>query len=290
MASPPSEDGLLLVDKPAGVTSHDVVHGARRALRERRIGHLGTLDPFATGLLVLLVGRATRLAPYVDGEPKQYDALIRFGAETTTDDLTGEVTTTAPPPSEDAVRRGVERLTGELEQIPPAFSAKQVGGERAYDAARRGEPLELRAARVTVHGWTLHEIRPDALRATIVCGGGTYIRSLARDLGRLCGSAAHLGELRRTRSGPFDVADAVPFAELAERGRAALRSPLDALASLAVETLDAATVERVARGMAIPVSASGARAALVDGRDRRLVAVAERRGDRWQPRVVLRDG
>jgi len=289
MASPPPEDGLLLVDKPAGVTSHDVVQGARRALRERRIGHLGTLDPFATGLLVLLIGRATRLAPYVDGEPKGYDATIRFGAETTSDDLTGVVTAIAPLPRPDAVRAGIERLTGELDQVPPAYSAKQVGGERAYDAARRGQPLELRAARVMVHGWTVHALRADEAEVSVVCSGGTYIRSLARDLGRLSGSAAHLTSLRRTRSGPFDVADAVPFAELGERGREALRSPLEGLGAVAVETLDPEGVNRVTRGMAVPTSVGGVRAALVDERDRRLVAVAERKGDRWQPRVVLRD-
>ena len=144
-------DGLLLVDKPAGVTSHDVVARARRVLRERRIGHLGTLDPFATGLLVLLVGRATRLAQYLDGEPKEYEATVAFGAGTETDDATGAVTVTAPLPASADVRHAVEQLTGPLEQMPPAYSAKQVDGERSYAAARAGRTLALRAVPVHVH-------------------------------------------------------------------------------------------------------------------------------------------
>src|SRR5688572_24652265 len=151
----PSTEGLVLVDKPAGITSHDVVAIARRALGERRIGHAGTLDPFATGLLVLLVGRATRLLPYVDGEPKVYEATNRFGAETTTDDLTGDVVREAPLPDDAHVRAAVRSLTGTIDQRPPAYSAKQVDGRRAYDAARRGDALELRPVRVAVHEWRL---------------------------------------------------------------------------------------------------------------------------------------
>ena len=149
-----STDGLLLVDKPAGITSHDVVAIARRALGLRRIGHAGTLDPFATGLLVLLTGRATRLLPYLDDEPKEYEATVRFGSATDTDDRTGAPLASAPLPSESAVRAALPALTGAIDQLPPAYSAKQVAGERAYDAARRGAPLVLAPARVTVHAWT----------------------------------------------------------------------------------------------------------------------------------------
>jgi tRNA pseudouridine55 synthase len=130
--------GLVLVDKPAGMTSHDAVAIVRRALKTRRVGHTGTLDPFATGLLVVLVGRGTRLIPYVDGEPKVYEATIRFGAETDTDDLTGDVVREADPPSDVAIAEAIERLTGDIDQVPPAYSAKKVDGVRAYDAARRG--------------------------------------------------------------------------------------------------------------------------------------------------------
>jgi tRNA pseudouridine55 synthase len=280
-------DGLLLVDKPTGVTSHDVVDAARRSLGERRIGHAGTLDPFATGLLVLLVGRATRVLPYVDGEPKVYDATICFGAETTTDDLTGEVMATAGPPTAAAVERAIAALTGAIDQVPPAFSAKQVGGRRAHVAARRGEPLTLAPVRVTVHSWTVRALATDAADVTITCAGGTYVRALARDLGRLAGSAAHLGALRRVRSGPFHVADAIPL-DVLRAGPVRVRPALDALRTLPVDTLDDGALARVLRGMPVPAAAPGERAALVDGA-RSLVAVAERAGAQWQPRVVLRD-
>jgi tRNA pseudouridine55 synthase len=206
--------GLLLIDKPAGMTSHDVVQHARRIYGERSIGHLGTLDPFATGLLVLLLGRATRLATFLDTEPKVYDATIRFGTETDTDDETGTVIRTATPPRESDVRAGIKALTGKISQVPPAYSAKSVDGTRAYDAARRGEPLDLPAVDVTVHGWEIRELRGETLSAVISCSGGTYIRALARDLGRLTSSAAHLGSLRRTRVGEFDVRDAATLETL----------------------------------------------------------------------------
>jgi tRNA pseudouridine55 synthase len=149
---------LLLVDKPAGMTSHDVVQHVRRIYGERSIGHLGTLDPFATGLLVLLLGRATRLANFLDIEPKVYEATIGFGSETDTDDSTGTVIRSAPLPAEADVRTGLKSLTGTISQIPPAYSAKSVDGTRAYDAARRGEPLELEPVEVQVHSWEAREI------------------------------------------------------------------------------------------------------------------------------------
>jgi len=200
--------GLLLVDKPAGMTSHDVVQHVRRIYGERSIGHLGTLDPFATGLLVLLLGRATRLATFLDTEPKVYEAAIRFGTETDTDDETGTVIRTAPAPPESDVRSSLETLTGKIAQVPPAYSAKSVDGTRAYDAARRGEPLDLPAVDVTVHSWDIKGFREETLSAVVTCSGGTYIRALARDLGRLTSSAAHLASLRRTRVGEFDIQNA----------------------------------------------------------------------------------
>ena len=200
--------GLLLIDKPAGMTSHDVVQRVRRVYGERSIGHLGTLDPFATGLLILLLGRATRLATFIDAEPKVYEAMIRFGEETDTDDATGTVVRSAESPSEAEIRESVSRLTGTISQVPPAYSAKSVDGTRAYDAARRGEPLQLSAVDVTVHSWETKSYRDGCMSAVITCSGGTYIRALARDLGRMTSSAAHLASLRRTRAGNFDVADA----------------------------------------------------------------------------------
>ncbi len=281
-------EGLLLVDKPAGRTSHDVVDLARRALGTRRVGHAGTLDPFATGLLVLLVGRATRLAPYLDAEPKVYEATIAFGTETDSDDATGTVTREAPAPSESDVRAAIPALTGAIEQRPPAVSAKQVGGVRAHAAARQGTPLDLAPVRVQVHAWGALAFDGAALSASITCGGGTYVRALARDLGRATGSAAHCRALRRTRAGCFDVADAVPALDLRERGPSALRAPVSGLLPELVRTpLDEAGVQAIVQGRAIPALAAGARSALI-GPDGALVAIAERRGDAWQPIVVLR--
>lgn len=280
-------DGLLLVDKPAGVTSHDVVLAARRAFGESRIGHAGTLDPFATGLLVLLLGRATRLLPHLDGVPKEYEATIALGRETETDDLHGAVVRDALPPDDAAIREAILRLTGPLAQVPPAYSAKRVAGRRAYEAARAGDVLELAPARVTVFGWRDVVREGDTLRAVIACGGGTYIRALARDLGRLTGSAAHLTALRRTRSGPFQVSDAVSLDTL-RAGGATLRPALDALPTIPHVVLDEDDAERVLRGIAVGQGAAAGTAALIDRRSGALVALAEADGERWQPRVVMR--
>ena len=284
----PSGDGLLLVDKPAGMTSHDVVDRARRALRTKRIGHAGTLDPFATGLLVLLVGRATRLLPYVDGDPKVYEAAVRFGTETSTDDLTGTVTVNAPPPPHGDIDAALASLTGEIDQVPPDYSAKQVGGERAYTAARRGTALDLPPVRVRVDSWKVDGWVDDDLLATITCGGGTYIRALARDLGRTTASAAHLASLRRVASGCFRVTEAVAVDAI---GDAALRPALDALPAFPRVALDDGARQRIGRGQAIARDAAidGDLAALLD-RGGELVAIASRAGDSWQPRVVLVDG
>ena len=280
-------DGLLLVDKPAGMTSHDVVLAARRAFGESRIGHAGTLDPFATGLLVLLLGRATRLLPHLDGVPKEYDATLRLGVETETDDLEGAVVRECPAPSDDLIAAALPQLTGVLEQIPPAYSAKRVDGRRAYEAARAGDALVLAPSRVEVFEWRDVVRDGDRLRATIACGGGTYIRALARDLGRLTGSAAHLTNLRRTRSGPFSVGDAVSLEDVRE-GRATLRPALDALPTIPHVSLAAEDAERVLRGMTVPRATESAAAALVDARSGALVAFAEASGAAWQPRVVMR--
>ena len=282
-------EGILLLDKAAGLSSHDAIAVARRALGMRRIGHLGTLDPFATGLLVLLAGRFTRLGPYIQGEPKEYEATIAFGAETDTDDLTGRPTATAPLPDPAAVERAIESLTGAIEQHPPTYSAKQVDGVRAYDAARRGEPLTLRTVRVDVHSWTVRGWRgPGHLDVTVTCGGGTYIRALARDLGRLARSAAHLVALRRTRSGPFRVDDAVPVDAL--RRDSMVRSPLEGLAELPMVTLSDDERQRITRGQSIAAARGGGeerpRAVLLD-RTGDIVALAERQGEAWAPKVVL---
>jgi tRNA pseudouridine55 synthase len=279
-------DGVVLVDKPEGMTSHDVVVIARRGLGTRRIGHTGTLDPFATGLLVLLVGNATRLLPYVEGEPKVYDATIRFGVETDTGDLTGTPVRDAPVPDRARIDDGIAELTGTIEQLPPAYSAKQVGGIRAYAAARRGSPLDLRAATVVVRRWDVRGQRGSDLDVSITCGAGTYVRSLARDLGVLSGSAAHLTTLRRTRSGPFGVDDACNVDDL-RAGRVVVLPARAAVPGLPAEQLTDVEAQRVSHGQPVPARADGARAALVRD-DGALVAIADRDGDAWQPRLVLR--
>lgn len=285
MTRTPTTDGLLLVDKPAGMTSHDVVAIARRTLGVRRIGHAGTLDPFATGLLVLLVGKATRLLPFLEGEPKVYDATLRFGAETDTDDATGKVTREAPLPDERALTDAIASLTGSLLQHPPAYSAKQLDGTRAYRAARAGNPLELPAFPVTVYDWTVRDRSGSDWRVTIRCGGGTYVRALARDVGRLAKSAAHLSELRRTGSGPFQLAEAATMDRVSA---SALRPMRDAVRSLPAQTLDDAGLAHVLHGRLVPATVEGELGALVDA-DGSLVAVADRVGDQWHPKLVLRE-
>jgi tRNA pseudouridine55 synthase len=279
--------GLALVDKPAGMTSHDVVAVVRRATGAKRAGHAGTLDPFATGLLVVLLGRATRLIPHMQGEPKVYDATIRLGEETDTDDSTGVVVrrSDAPPPDESAISRGVERLTGVIEQLPPAYSAKSVDGVRAYTAARRGAPLELSPVSVVVHEWKLGPRVDNDLHARITCGGGTYVRALARDLGRETGSAAHLTALRRLRSGAFSVDDASTLDDLGDR---AVRPPLDAVSHLPIQRLTEAELGRVSHGNPVPARTEGQLVSLLDDSGA-LVAVAERHDDELRPKTVLAD-
>jgi tRNA pseudouridine55 synthase len=286
-------DGLLLVDKPAGVTSHDVVLAARRAFGESRIGHAGTLDPFATGLLVVMVGRATRVLPYLQGEPKEYEATIRFGAETDTEDLHGAVVREASLPARARLVDAMRALTGEIAQVPPAYSAKRVDGRRAYDLARAGAVVELAPVAVRVHSWEALAWRGDdeavqELDVRVRCGGGTYVRSLARDLARLADSAAHLTALRRTASGCFRVDDAVSL-EALRAGDVAVRSAIDGLPHFARQELDADAVGRIVRGIAVPATVPGEYGALVHAETGALVAVAERRGEQWQPRVVMRE-
>ncbi|MGA6126470.1 MULTISPECIES: tRNA pseudouridine(55) synthase TruB [unclassified Microbacterium] len=207
--------GILLVDKPGGVTSHDIVARTRRALNTRKIGHAGTLDPMATGLLVLGVGHATRLLTYVVGLDKTYEATIRLGVTTDSDDADGVETARvdAGGVADDAIHRGIRALSGPISQVPSTVSAIKVGGRRAYDLARAGEQVELKARDVVISRFEVRGIRRDGdvvdVDVVVDCSSGTYIRALARDLGADLGVGGHLTALRRTRIGPFDVADAV---------------------------------------------------------------------------------
>jgi tRNA pseudouridine55 synthase len=283
-------DGLLLVDKPAGITSHAVVDRARQIIGTRRIGHAGTLDPFATGLLILLIGRATRLLPFLDAEPKVYRATIRFGMRTTTDDPEGEPMSEAPPPDQVIVERAIATLTGTLLQRPPAFSAKRVAGVRAYAAARRGEPMTLEPVGVTVYEWRVLGRAGSDLDVEIHCSGGTYVRALARDLGEAAASAAHLAALRRTSSGRFDVANAVAMNDV-DRGEFELLAPTAAVAQLPRHALDDLDAKRVAHGQNVlaPPSPETRGDVIALCHDDELLAVAVRDGESWRPKVVMRD-
>ena len=279
---------MCLVAKAAGPTSHDVVDIVRRALGQSRVGHLGTLDPFAEGLLVVVVGRATRLAPYAAGWRKTYEGVIRLGTVTTTDDATGDVTGTSEAwraLDAGAVRSAGAALVGEQEQRPPAFSAVKVGGERAYRRARRGEAVTLEPRRVTVFDFAVTEWRPPELRFRATVSGGTYLRSLARDLGERLGCGAHLAELTRTRVGPFALEEAVaPQAVTA----ADVRDPALLVADLPQRALTGPEREAVAHGRPIAAreAETGAIALTADGR---LLGVGEVGEGQIKPRVVLAD-
>jgi tRNA pseudouridine55 synthase len=287
-------DGVLPVDKPEGPTSHDLVAIARRTLRTRRIGHTGTLDPFASGLLLLCLGPATRVAEYLTALPKSYLATIRLGEATRTDDLTGELVQRSDAwrsLDEARVREALAGQTGRIAQLPPSFSAKKVAGERMYAAARRGEEVQRTPVEVTVHAIELLRFEPPDLEISVDCGSGTYIRAIARDVGEALGVGGHLTRLRRTRVGDHRVEDALSLDRLEdpERVRAALLSPAAALAHLPQLRVDPDQARVLAHGGWIPApvgTPEGGPIALLDER-RALLAVAERRGDRIQPRKVF---
>ncbi|SBS74582.1 tRNA pseudouridine(55) synthase TruB [uncultured Microbacterium sp.] len=279
--------GILLVDKPGGITSHDVVARARRALQTRKIGHAGTLDPMATGLLVLGVGPATRLLTYIVGLDKTYEATIRLGVATDSDDADGVETARADAVAvaavtDDAISDGVAALSGPISQVPSRVSAIKVGGRRAYDLARAGEHVELAARTVTISRFEVTGIRrqDDMIDLDVVvdCSSGTYIRALARDLGAALGVGGHLTALRRTRIGPFVVDGAVgeiaPDTEL-RSDAAVAASVLGAFPVTADEARDLRHGKRLPGAAARMVTANPA---AIDP-DGRLVGIVERRGD-----------
>jgi tRNA pseudouridine55 synthase len=276
----------VLVDKPAGITSHDVVQRVRRALGIRSAGHTGTLDPFATGLLVVLLGRATRLARFVEGQAKTYRAVARLGVTTDTDDPTGAVVEERPIERLDAaeVRRALEGFVGPGRQRPPVYSAKHVDGERSYRLARRGEPVAPAEVAVMVHAVEWLRWTPPDLEFRIEVSAGTYIRAVARDLGAALGVGAHLSALRREAIGPLRVDDAVPLDAL---GPESVRPPTLVLAHLPAVPLDEAGRGHAVHGRLVPEAAGdgGELARLMAGDE--LVAVARRDAEGWQPVVVL---
>ena len=214
-------DGVLVVNKPQGLTSHDVVAVARRSLQERRIGHTGTLDPLATGVLPLACGQATRLVRFFASSDKEYEAAVRFGLATDSYDITGAQTANSGlVPTAAAIEAALEPLRGEYEQVPPAFSAKKVGGERAYAKARRDEEVTLSPVPVSVARAELLELAGALARIAITCSSGFYVRSFAHSLGELVGTGACLESLRRTRSGEFTIDQAIGLEQLQRVGSA----------------------------------------------------------------------
>jgi tRNA pseudouridine55 synthase len=219
------QSGILLIDKPAGVTSFEVVRQARRALKIRKIGHLGTLDPFATGLLPLCLLEATKLVPYLMPEPKTYRGRVKLGVTTDTQDSTGTVVAANEAlPAPEQIMRAAVRFVGEVTQVPPQYSAVHCQGERAYRLARRGEVAELAPRTVTIYDLAVEAIAIPEFTLTVKCSQGTYIRTLAQDLGEALGCGAHLAALRRLAVGPFQVDDALPLAAVAELSREELAS------------------------------------------------------------------
>ncbi|MFV1987169.1 MAG: tRNA pseudouridine(55) synthase TruB [Gemmatimonadota bacterium] len=287
-----TDPGLLLVDKPPDVTSHDVVRAARGALAERRIGHTGTLDPFATGLLLLCVGSFTRAAEYFHALEKTYSAALRLGQETDTDDLTGTVEFASDAwrdLDEHDVVAAIEARVGESEQVPPAFSAKRVAGVRSYSRARAGSHVELEPVPIVVHEAGITACRLPEVEFEVTVSTGTYVRALARDLGRELGCGAHLVALRRTRVGPFDVTDAYALSDLPTAGREdgpGWRGAATALPWLERRALTSSEVVEIEHGRAIPATETAAgTVALVT--DRRLVGIGEVDGDLIRPRKVF---
>ena len=287
-------DFVLPVDKPVGPTSHDVVAAARRALGTRRVGHTGTLDPFASGLLVLCIGRATRLAEYLSGMSKTYHATARLGVTTDTLDCDGSLMVERDVSSVDeaAIRQVLAELVGDIQQVPPQFSAKKVDGEAMYRRARRGEHVELRPLDVTIHEAELVSCNASDVEFSVRCSSGTYIRAIARDLGDALGVGAHLTELRRTSVGQYRIEDAVSMDEFADEAVVARArvAPIAAMAHLEGITLEDEHAARLLQGQRIRIAGEGEgrsadRVAISFGED--LLAIAELDDGVIRPRKVF---
>jgi tRNA pseudouridine55 synthase len=283
----PAPDGLLVVDKPPGWTSHDVVGRVRRLASTRKVGHAGTLDPMATGVLVLGVGRATRLLGHLSLTDKEYDATVRLGVTTVTDDAEGEVLEVRDPSavSDEALRAAMAELTGELAQVPSSVSAVKVDGVRSYARVRSGEAVQLRARHVTVSRFALLARRGAELDVAVRCSSGTYVRALARDLGAALGVGGHLTALRRTRVGPFGLDRARTLGELADDLRVL---PLDEAVAAAFRRreLDGAEAVALSHGKRLaPTGDPGTVAAFAP--DGRCVALVEDRDGAARPTVVF---
>ena len=270
-----SMDGLLIIDKPAGMTSHDVVARVRKITGHRRVGHTGTLDPFATGVLVVLVGGATRLAQFLSGAEKEYEAVIRLGYATDTGDVTGQRLRQSLAKAQstrsfrkEEIEAALASLRGEIEQTPPMYSAKKVAGRKLYELARRGEDIERDPVRVNISEFetlahdgdllTPNDHGRHDLRVRVVCSAGTYVRTLAEDFGKKLGVGAHVAELRRTRAGQFKIADALTLDRFSEEARSGSLdqvciTPYAALSHLPVVDLTPDDARRVGQGIDLQI-------------------------------------
>lgn len=290
-----SADGLIVVDKPAGMTSHDVVGRVRRLARTRKVGHGGTLDPMATGVLIIGVGRGTRLLTYIIGSDKSYTGTIRLGQATITDDAEGEVVAVTPAGrvTDDEIRTGLAALTGEIDQAPSAVSAIKIDGRRAYQRVREGEKIVLAARRVTVSRLDVLDIRrtePDVVDVDIdvTCSSGTYIRAIARDLGAALAVGGHLTALRRTAVGGFTLVEAVTLPELEQRAPDVVDLSLAAAARrfLSPREIDADEAKILSHGG--PLDRAGIDGPYaVFGPEGELIAIVSERGGRARAEIVL---
>jgi tRNA pseudouridine55 synthase len=275
-------DGILNINKPAGLTSHDVVQVIRKRLNTSRVGHLGTLDPMATGVLPIAVGRATRIGQFIPNSPKEYEGEIRFGFSTNTYDCEG-TSTSEERPLEGNVEQAMHGLTGILDQIPPAFSAKKIGGVPAYELARKNRAIPLAPSRVQVDVFEALSLHPPLMQFRVVCSPGTYIRSLAHDLGQTLGCGAHLTALRRTRSGEFRIEHATALDTASANTVIPMERLLESLPRIEVSDTDEA---RVVHGNQIRCEAH-ARFARIFNKKGQFVAVASVENGWGHPRVVL---
>ena len=280
-------DGILVIDKPAGITSHDVVARVRRILKTKRVGHTGTLDPFATGVMVILVGTATRLAQFLDKDEKEYEAVIQFGFETDTGDCTGMRSAESAIPNAEldqllANTRWDEvfsHFRGDIEQLPPMYSAKKIGGKKLYEFARQGIEVERRSARVTINELEVVNDRElenpnSTLRIRVACSAGTYIRTLAEDIGRKVGAFAHLTQLRRTRAGKFDILQCLTLDDLQslDDPHSALLPMNVAVSHLPLLTLPAERIAKTKSGLSTRITGE-------QFRDGEAVRMQDERGD-----------
>jgi tRNA pseudouridine55 synthase len=287
--------GVLVVDKPVGLTSHDVVQVIRKGTNIRRAGHTGTLDPRASGVLVILVGPAVRLSEYVSASDKRYQAILRLGTSTDTYDAEGRVTSTNPVDiTEEQFEEALKQFIGEIEQVPPPYSAVKVKGRKAYEMAREGEEVDLAPRKIKVYNLELLEWAPPEAVIDVYCSSGTYVRSLAHDLGNRLGCGAHLIGLRRTKSGRFTLRDAVPLRRLRDAFEAGnwyqfLIPAAEALSDWTAVELNVEQVEAIRHGHRVPAENGSTGWARGISEQGELVALMEVDPDtaEWQPKKVF---